>query len=62
MLHFHKYKIVNAQQGTGMSTSSLTLEQTENIPITSILYRCEKCGKVKVKNIEGKWDITSLTN
>ena len=55
MFHFHKYKEINRQNGYGVRTDSLTLQQTHNVPMTSILLRCEKCGKEKVKNIEGHW-------
>jgi hypothetical protein len=60
MLHFHKYKLISSQIGIGTATYRLTGQVKEDVPMTTILYQCMKCGKFKSKSIEGKWEITKL--
>ena len=57
----HTYKVVAAEQGSGSATSNLTGQISYNVPMTTVLYRCE-CGVVKSKPIEGHWTLEQLTN
>ena len=58
MKHCHKYKVVKAKKGYGNSISIFTLKKTgSNIPITTILYKCKKCHKLKTENIEGHYTL-----
>jgi hypothetical protein len=61
MIHFHKYKIINSQIGIGTATYQLRGETKENIPMTTVLQKCKKCGKLQAKNIQGKWTLEDLT-
>lgn len=61
MIHFHKYKAVKENRGYGTTFNSLTFEKTASgVPMTTILYKCEKCSKIKVKTIEGHFTLEEI--
>ena len=60
MIHFHKDELISSQIGDGTHTDSLTGQQTDGIPMTAILYQCQKCGRLRTHIIQGTWEITKL--
>lgn len=53
MIHFHKYKMIDSNKQICTKLDGYMAIKND---VTRILFRCEKCGKLITKVIEGHWD------
>lgn len=70
MLHRHKFEIADVEHYQSASycplvPSSATaarkaLAADQGDPITKVLYRCTRCPKVKVNDLDGTWTKAQL--
>lgn len=59
---FHKYKVISSNIGVGTYQDNITGLINRQVPMTTILYKCEKCGWFDSRNLEGQWEFKDLIN
>lgn len=59
MIHKHKWTLVGSKQ-VEIRDISFSYIHPDISPTTRLLYSCDLCPKVKVKNIDGYWSKKEL--
>lgn len=54
-MHLHKYKAVSLDHY--QLTETWGSEQTFKGVVTDVLYRCQRCEKVKTEQFKGNWEL-----
>jgi hypothetical protein len=53
---WHKWKAIRTEQYDGVY-----FDEKIGVPLTRVYYRCDKCGKIKTKKINGHWELNEIT-